>query len=207
MVDSDDVAFRRIRESVLRLADHTRGRLRTGVSHQDADDIVGTLDTDDASGFNPLPLLRTFDERGAKVVVIGQVAGIMHGSQELTGDLDLLWDGSEGRRSAMIAAFTQANAQLSNDDDEPLAVNVGAVSLPKVLFRSRFASGDCCTPALSWGATPVADFLERCRTVVAPEGYKVHYLALDDLICMRRAVGRVKDIRRAEELERLRDRG
>ena len=24
---------------------------------------------------------------------MGQVAGIMHGSRELTGDLDLLWDG------------------------------------------------------------------------------------------------------------------
>ena len=104
----------------------------------------------------------------------------------------------------MVAAFTQANARLSNDDDEPLTVGVGAVSLPKVLFRSQFASGDCCTPALAWGSAPVADFVDRCRPVIAPEGYKIHYLNLGDLICMRRAVGRAKDIRRAEELERLR---
>jgi hypothetical protein len=167
MIDSDDIAFRRLRDSVLRLVDHTRDRTRTAVSHQDADDVTGTVNTDDALEFNSLPLLRTFDERGAKVVVIGQVAGIMLGSRELTGDLDLLWDGGDGQRPAMVAAFTQANAGLSNDDDEPLTVGVGAVSLPKVLFRSQFASGDCCTPALAWGSAPVADFLDRCRTVIA----------------------------------------
>lgn len=136
-----------------RLAEQTRGQPPTGRSHQDADDVAGTVATDDAFGFDPLPLLRALHHSGAKVAVIGQVAG--------------------------------------------------AFRLPKVLFRSAFASGDCCTPALPWGDLPVADFLTRCRATTAEGGFEIRYLNREDLIRMRRAVGRVKDLRRAEELEQL----
>ncbi|HEX5299363.1 MAG TPA: hypothetical protein VFW50_20450 [Streptosporangiaceae bacterium] len=109
--DRDDDAtapVRRLREALRRLADQTRGRPRTGLTHQDADDVTGTAGTDDAAGFDPLPLLRALDLAGAQVVVIGQVAGIMHGSRELTGDLDLLWDGDPGQAGTMAAAFSSA---------------------------------------------------------------------------------------------------
>jgi len=45
------------------------------------------------------------------VAVMGQVAGIMHGSRELTGDLDLLWDGDHGQAPALAAAFAAAGAR------------------------------------------------------------------------------------------------
>ena len=44
--DPGDVAFGRLAEAVGRLARETRGRDRTGTSHQDADDITGTVATD-----------------------------------------------------------------------------------------------------------------------------------------------------------------
>ena len=69
-----------------RLAEQTRGRPLTGRSHQDADDVTGTAATDDAHGFDPLPLLRALHDCGARVAVIGQVAAIMHGSREETGE-------------------------------------------------------------------------------------------------------------------------
>src|ERR1700689_3807870 len=100
MMEADQgAAARRLKDAVRRLAEETRGRGLTGRSHQDADDVTGTAVTDDAIGFDPLPLLRALDQHGAKVAVIGQVAGIMHGSREPTGDLDLLWDG-DGRQAA-----------------------------------------------------------------------------------------------------------
>lgn len=36
---------------------------------------------------------------------MGQVTGIMHGSRELTGDLDLLWDGEARQADALSATF------------------------------------------------------------------------------------------------------
>jgi hypothetical protein len=102
--DIGDAAIGRLEEAVRRLGTATAGRARRGLSHDDADDVTGTAATDDAIGFNPLPLLRALNEHGAVVAVMGQVAGIMHGSRELTGDLDLLWDGDREHAPALAAA-------------------------------------------------------------------------------------------------------
>jgi hypothetical protein len=200
--DRDDGAVRLLRDAVSRLAEQTGTRALTGRSHDDADDTVGTVGTDDAVGFDPLPLLRALYEYGAQAVVIGQVAGIMHGSRELTGDLDLLWDGAAGQAGALAAAFASVSAELTDDDGVPVACEAAAFGLPKVLFRSAKASGDCCTPALPWGDLAVADFLTRCR-IATSDGFEIRYLDRGHLIRMRRAIGRAKDLRRADELERL----
>jgi len=192
---------KRLQAALDRLADETRGRPRTGLTHQDADDDTGTIGTDDAVGFDPLPLLRALDRAGARVVVIGQVAGIMHGSQELTGDLDLLWDGDPAQAGLLVAAFTQLSAELADDDGAPVRCDAEAFGRPKVLFSTATASGDCCTPALPWGL-PVSDFLGRCETADAG-GFTIRYLSLPDLIQMRLAIGRPKDLRRAQELAGL----
>jgi hypothetical protein len=199
----DGAAVQRLADAVGRLAARTRGRAPTGRSHEDADDVAGTVATDDALGFNPFPLLRAFWERDAKIVVMGQVAGIMHGSTELTGDLDLLWDGDPRHAGALTAAFASVSADLTDGDGVPVRCAAAAFGLPKVLFRSAAASGDCCTPALPWGDLPVTDFLARCQVATAPSGMRICYLSRPDLIRMRRAVGRAKDLRRADELEGL----
>ncbi|MEV0017697.1 hypothetical protein [Streptomyces tendae] len=46
--------------------------------------------------------------------------------------------------------------------------------------------------------------LTRAETTRDPGGFTVRYAALDDLIRMRRALGRPKDHRRADELAHLR---
>jgi hypothetical protein len=193
----------RLASAVSRLAELTKDRPATGTSHDDSDDTVGTVASDDARGFDPFPLLRACHEVGAPVVVIGQVAGILHGSVELTGDLDLLWSGHPDDVPAMVAAFASVSADLAGPDGGPMAVDAAAFGLPKVLFRTPGASGDCCTPALPWGDLPVADFLPRSLVAVGADGLRVRYLDRADLVTMRRAVGRPKDLRRAAELQRL----
>lgn len=202
--DPGELAVARLRDATRRLAELTRGRAPTGRSHTDADAETGTADTDDAIGFDPLPLLRELDRHGARVCAIGQVAGILHGSRELTGDLDLLWDGTGEQRPALVAGFVAAGVRLADDDGVPLPTGPAALALPKVLFTGPTASGDCCTPALPWGELPVAAFLDRCEVVTAPDGVRLRYLAFDDLLAMRLAVARPKDLRRAAELRRLR---
>jgi hypothetical protein len=110
-----------------------------GRTHQDADDEIGTIGTDDARDFDPLRLLRVLDAHGAPVVVIGQVAGIMHGSRDLTGDLDLLWDGDPRWAAAMAAGFGAAGSSLADDDGVPVPCEPAAFGLPKVLFSAPAA--------------------------------------------------------------------
>lgn len=202
---TDHPPVRRLREAVARTAAATRDRTRTGLSHDDADDDLGTWGSDDAIGYDPMPLLSALSSSGCRAVVIGQVAGIMHGSTELTGDLDLLWDGDPGQVPDLVAAFTAAGAEVFDSDGRPLPVDAAAFALPKVTFRTRTASGDCCTPALPWGGLDVTGFIERAATVTA-DGLVIHYLGLDDLIAMREALDRPKDRRRATELRGIRDR-
>jgi hypothetical protein len=127
----------------------------------------------------------------------------MHGSAELTGDLDLLWDGDPGHAPALAAAFASVGASLADNDGRPLPCTPAAFSGPKVLYHSELASGDCCTPALPWGGLPVAAFAARCLVAAGRDGLMIRYLDRFDLIRMRRAVGRPKDLRRARELELL----
>ncbi|MBA2895721.1 hypothetical protein [Nonomuraea soli] len=192
----------RLRDAVARTRELVRNRAATGLHHEEADPAIGTIGTDSARGFDPFPLLEALHGHGARAVVIGQVAGIMHGSAELTGDLDLLWDGDPGQAAALAAAFVSVGAVLNDDDGAPVPCEPESFLRPKVQFTTAGASGDCCTPALPWGELRVAELLERA-VVVAGGGIEVRYVAREDLIAMRRAVGRPKDVRRADELEAL----
>ena len=74
--------------------------------------------------------------------------------------------------------------------------------MPKVQFLTGSAAGDCCTPRLPWKGLDVVTFLDRAETTKI-DGVVVRYLAIGDLIAMRRATQRPKDLRCAAELERL----
>lgn len=127
----DEDILERLRVAVQRVREVTDGRSATGLTHGDADDSVGTIGTDDARGFDPLPLLRALHEAGARAVVIGQVAGILHGSAELTGDLDLLWDGEMSRACPLVSAFEAAEARLADHDGNPIPLGAEAFSSSK----------------------------------------------------------------------------
>ncbi|MEV7022643.1 nuclear transport factor 2 family protein [Kitasatospora sp. NPDC093558] len=147
------------------------------------------------AAFDPIPFLHALHEAGSHAVVIGQVAGILHGSADPTGDLDLLWDGSSAEAAALRAALTAAGC-----------VELPALDRPSTPFRVPGADGDLCTPAAPWGGLDTTDCLAGAVTATDPStGLTVRYAALDDLIRMRRALGRPKDHRRADELERLRN--
>lgn len=196
----DTDALARLRHAVTRIRDETRGRTATGLSHHDADEDAGSFTTDGALGFDPFPLFQAFAREGADVVVMGQVAGIMHGSSELTGDLDLLWDGDARRRHAMASAFASVGAALTDAEGLAVACDADAFALAKVCFAAPTVSGDCCTPSLKWGDLDIAGIIDRSDAAVDADGLAVRFVSAADLVTMRRAVGRPKDLRRAEEL-------
>ncbi|GAB3137686.1 hypothetical protein [Microbispora hainanensis] len=202
-----DEPLERLRAAARRTRELALTRVSTGLGHEDADadadDDVGTIGTDGALGFDPFPLLEALHRHGVRAVVIGQVAGIMHGSAELTGDLDLLWDGEPVHAPALAAAFMSLGARLTDETGIPLATAPEALLRPKVQFTAPGASGDCCTPALPWADLNVREILGRAVTAYDPGGLEVHYVSREDLIRMRRALGRPKDLRRADELDRL----
>ncbi|MFF9623785.1 hypothetical protein [Streptomyces griseosporeus] len=182
----------RLRQAIARTEDATRERRPSGRRTEEADDLLGTFATDGALGFDPFPFLRALHDAGSRAVVIGQVVGIMHGSTELTGDLDLLWDGTPDEAHLLREALVMCGCTELPDLDRS-----------QVGYRVTGAAGDLCTPALPWGAMDVTSCLPSAETTRDPAGFTIRYAALDDLIRMRRALGRPKDRRRADELARL----
>ncbi|CAM5232869.1 Nucleotidyltransferase family protein OS=Streptomyces tendae OX=1932 GN=GUR47_06665 PE=4 SV=1 [Streptomyces tendae] len=190
---SETTAALRLRRAIERTRHATRERAPVGRLSAEADDVRGTFATDGALGFDPFPFLRALHDAGSHAVVIGQVAGILHGSAELTGDLDLLWDGTLDEARALRDALAACGCTEPPDLDRE-----------QVGYRVTGADGDLCTPVLRWGDLDVTPCLARAETTRDPMGFTVRYAALDDLIRMRRALGRPKDHRRADELARLR---
>ncbi|MFE3851139.1 hypothetical protein ACFXPN_08340 [Streptomyces griseorubiginosus] len=148
----DQTAALRLRQAIGRTEDATRGRGAVGRRPEDADDVLGTFATDGALGFDPLPFLQALHDVGSHAVVIGQVAGIMHGSTELTGDLDLLWDGTPDEAHALREALARCGCAELPDLDR---VQVG--------YRVTGAVGDLCTPGLPWGTMTVAPLPDQGR--------------------------------------------
>lgn len=114
------VVTQRLDEAIARTRALVSTRTTTGLTHQDADADIGTIKSDDAVNFDPRSLLAALQQSGVHVVVIGQVAGILHGSRELTGDLDLLWAGDPNDAEALVGVFSAAGADLADDQGRPL---------------------------------------------------------------------------------------
>jgi hypothetical protein len=109
-----------------------------------------------------------------------------------------------GDQAARLArAFVSVDAILTDAENQPVACSPGAFYLPKVYFRAPTATGDCCAASLPWGEFDIEGIIRRADTSHGRAGLTVRYVSAADLTTMRRAVGRPKDIRRADELERL----
>lgn len=182
----------------------TQDRPPRGVRHDDADGDIGTFASDDAIGFDPFPMLAVMQATQSNYAVFGQVAGILHGSSERTGDLDILWDGNADAIDRLASEFEGAGVVLRDE-----AFNVfqkadyrSALAGAKVYFEGIGSAGDLCTPRLRWGVLDVTGFV--ARKVWAHSGdLVVPYLCLEDLLAMRIAVAGAKHARRLRELQRL----
>jgi hypothetical protein len=193
-----------LRSACAGIREAVRGNPRRGLRHDDADESIGTFNSDDAIDFDPFPMLALLQESGADYAVFGQVAGIMHGSQEPTGDLDILWNPAGSDLNQMERVLQSFQLLSFRADDHQVITNIKfALTLPKLYFEGLGCAGDMCTPLLPWAGLNVRMILDR--KIWAHSGsLSVPYIDLPDLIEMRRAIGGTKHVRRAAELDVLR---
>jgi hypothetical protein len=174
----------RLRVATQHIGERTNGLAARGVRHDAADDVIGTFHTDDGIGFDPFPMLALMQSTGANYAIFGQVAGIMHGSIELTGDLDILWDGGEFGRERMAESFAAGGVKLRDEDGVISADLRASLGAPKTNFEGIGCAGDLCTPKLPWGALDVTAFLGS-KVWAFSDSLVVPYLALEDVLSRR----------------------
>jgi hypothetical protein len=154
--------------------------------------------------FDPIQGLRVLDQYGVRYVVIGGVAGAMHGSPSITQDLDICYERSPDNLERLAEALVSINARLRGAPPD----------VPFILDARTLARGDFFTFSTDVGpldllGTPSGtngyDALARNAIVFELDDLSVPVASLDDLMAMKRAAGRPQDLKELEILGALRD--
>lgn len=154
--------------------------------------------------FDPVALLRLLQDRQVAFIVIGGVAAVAHGSPSLTRDLDICYDRSPANLEALARALQSVHATLRGAPaDLPFKLDATTLRLgDHFTFSTDLGDIDCLgTPS---GTSGYQDLI-RAAADVDVGGFTVKIVGLEDLIRMKRAAGRPKDLIELEILGALRD--
>ena len=154
--------------------------------------------------FDPLRALRVLHDHGVRFVVIGGLGARLHGCPTVTNDTDVCCERTSENLERLAAALLELGASLRGVDEE----------VPFRFDAATLADGDHFTFATDAGnldvlGTPVGSdgFRSLARAAVPMEldGIPVLVASVDDLIAMKRAAGRPKDMIEVEVLSALKD--
>lgn len=154
--------------------------------------------------FNPEGVIQLLGRRRVRYVVIGGLAAVTHGAPIITQDVDICYSRDDDNLRLLAEALTEVHATLRSADP----------NIPFRLDAKTLRNGDSFTFAtdLGWldilgtptGTEGYADLAKSAETLEL-FGYRVLVSSIDDLIRMKRAAGRRKDLLAVEELAALRD--
>ena len=145
------------------------------------------------------PLLELLARHAVDFLVIGGIAGIIHGSAHPTYDFDALYARDKQNLKRMAAALTELGVSLRGASaDLPFQPDARTLAAGcNFTFDSEFGSFDILGEAAG-----MRDY-EAMRADAKVEelwGVPVPVASIDDLIRMKRAAGRPKDKSMVEEL-------
>lgn len=155
--------------------------------------------------FEPVLILRTLVGYQVDFILIGGIAAAARGSPVATIDLDICYLRDAKNLKKLAAALREMHAQLRGVDEE----------VPFILDEKTLAAGDSFTLTTELGdldilGTPAGTDGYRDLATgageVEVEGFAVKVASVEDLIRMKRAAGRTKDLPHIALLEALTDR-
>ena len=154
--------------------------------------------------FDPLSALGTLLDHGVRFVLIGGFAGALRGSPVITGDVDVCYARDDPNLEMLAEALRSLGAHLRGAPADP----------PFQLDARTLRAGDHFTFSTSVGPLDIlgtpsgtngfAD-LDANATDEVVDGLTIRVASVDDLIRMKRAAGRPKDLIALEWLSAVRD--
>jgi hypothetical protein len=148
--------------------------------------------------------MRSLHDQGVKFIVIGGVAASTLGSPSVTFDLDICYERSQENLEVLARVLQSLHARpRSFPPDLPFKLDAAALLLgDHFIFSTDLGDLDCLgTPA---GTQGYPDLVQHA-VEVSFDDIVVKLAGLDDLIRMKRAAGRPKDLIELEILGALRD--
>lgn len=147
-------------------------------------------------------LLRRLVAQGVDFVVVGGIAAIAHGSPRLTRDLDIAYAADKANLEALGAVLTGLEARLAGAAEQvPFVADARTLANVQLLTLTTVA-GRLDVMTRPDGA-PAYDVLRRRAERQRIAGVSVLVASIDDLISMKRAAGRNKDLGDIDELDAI----
>jgi len=146
--------------------------------------------------------LRILSEASISYIVVGGVAGIIHGAARATYDLDILYERSDENLGALAAALAPIRPYLRGAPPGlPFELDVRTLRQGlHFTLSTDLGPLDLLGEIAGVGSFQAAAKGARERVI---EGLHVRVLCLADLIAAKRAAGRPKDLEATAELELL----
>lgn len=159
----------------------------------------------DATNFNIEAICAVIDRHGVEGVIIGGVAGILHGSELNTRDFDIVPLDTEENLARLAEALLDLNAEVLHAGKVRRFPDGTWLRSAKLwAFETRLGGFDVLfAPS---GAPPIDELWSKSVPIQINKGIEVRVASLDDLIAMKKAAGRNKDLLAIPILEYLRDR-
>lgn len=156
--------------------------------------------------FDPLGALESLLVNGVDFVVIGGLAARLHGSPTVTDDLDISHDKERRNLERLAASLKQMNARLRlPDPDERVKIMLDwrwLHAADNLTFITDFGALDCL--ALPAGVESYEELATRAVPMDL-DGLTINVASLEDLMGMKKAAGRRKDLIELEILAALKE--
>jgi predicted nucleotidyltransferase len=152
--------------------------------------------------FDPAEILKRLTARGVDFVVVGGFAAVIHGSPRVTQDLDLCYSRDPENLRALGDVLTELNSRLYGTEEElPFVADERTLKGTEVLTLQTDL-GKLDLLARPSGSTRYAD-LKASADRVDIGDLLISIVSIPDLIAMKRAAGRPKDLADVAELEAI----
>ena len=154
--------------------------------------------------FRPERILEVLAAHRVDYVMIGGLAAAIHGSDLVTGDLDITPALGDDNLSRLSLALDELNARIRTPDVvEGLAFSHGATSLARATAWNLITdAGDLDVSFLPSGTQGYVD-LQRDAVAIEILGAPTRVASLADVIRSKQAAGRPKDLAALPMLRRL----
>lgn len=147
-------------------------------------------------------IFRRLTSRGVDFVVIGGIAAVLHGSARNTYDLDICFATDDVNLQALGEVLVDLGARLRGVDDD-VAFVPDATTLRRIQVLTLDTSEGYLDVLASPAGAPPYKALAANADRFDVGGVAVRVAAVDDLIAMKRAAGRDKDLIDVAELEAI----
>lgn len=154
--------------------------------------------------FDPVEMLRILGRHKVEFVLIGGLAAAAHGSPSVTQDAAICYSRPPENLRRLASALVEMKARLRGaPEDLPFQLDAESIARgDRFTFETHLGSfGILATPAGTKGYEDLA----KGAIVVEIEDLSVKVASIDDLIRVKKASARPKDLAEAEILGALRD--